>query len=30
MNLEELFDQNKEQSIKGRYLTLDHIEPLLE
>lgn len=30
MNLEELFDQNKEQSIEGRYLTLDHIEPLLE
>ncbi len=29
MNLEELFDQNKEQSISGRYLTLDHIEPLL-
>ncbi|TDP02937.1 M14 metallopeptidase family protein [Flavobacterium sp. 245] len=29
MNLEELFNQNKEQSISGRYLTLDHIEPLL-
>lgn len=30
MNLEELFNQNKEQSIEGRYLTLDHIQPLLE
>ncbi|RKR05327.1 zinc carboxypeptidase [Flavobacterium sp. 90] len=30
MNLEELFDQYKEQSIAGRYLTLDHIKPLLE
>lgn len=30
MNLEELFTQYKEQSIQGRYLTLDHIEPLLE
>ncbi len=30
MNLEELFDQYKEQSIAGRYLTLDHITPLLE
>ncbi|MFH6996365.1 M14 metallopeptidase family protein [Flavobacterium sp. FlaQc-57] len=29
MNLEELFNQNKEQSIEGRYLTLDHIQPLL-
>ncbi|KAF2337147.1 M14 family metallopeptidase [Flavobacterium daemonense] len=29
MNLEELFNQNKEQSISGRYLTLEHIEPLL-
>lgn len=29
MNLEELFDQYKEQSIQGRYLTLDHIQPLL-
>lgn len=25
MNLEELFNQYKEQSIAGRYLTLDHI-----
>ena len=30
MNLEELFNQNKEESISGRYLTLDHIEPLLK
>jgi Zinc carboxypeptidase len=30
MNLEELFHQHKEQSIEGRYLTLDHIQPLLE
>ncbi|WP_276379977.1 M14 metallopeptidase family protein [Flavobacterium sp. H4147] len=30
MNLEELFSQNKEQSIEGRYLTLDHIQPLLD
>ena len=30
MNLEELFIQNKEESISGRYLTLDHIKPLLE
>lgn len=30
MNLEELFSQNKELSIEGRYLTLDHIQPLLE
>ena len=30
MNLEELFSQNKEQSIGGRYLTLDHIQPLLD
>ncbi|MEO8239797.1 MAG: M14 metallopeptidase family protein [Flavobacterium sp.] len=30
MNLEELFNQNKEQSIEGRYLTIDHIEPLLD
>ncbi len=29
MNLEVLFNQNKEQSIQGRYLTLDHIEPIL-
>ncbi|MEL1253687.1 M14 metallopeptidase family protein [Flavobacterium sp. DGU38] len=30
MNLEELFNQNKEQSIEGRYLTLEHIQPILE
>ncbi|KUJ62940.1 peptidase M14 [Flavobacteriaceae bacterium CRH] len=30
MNLEELFNQHKEQSIQGRYLTLDHIQPLLD
>ncbi|WP_166923104.1 M14 family metallopeptidase [Flavobacterium poyangense] len=30
MNLEELFAQNKEQTIEGRYLTLDHIQPLLD
>jgi hypothetical protein len=30
MNLEELFTQYKEESITGRYLTLDHIEPLLD
>ncbi|SHH54303.1 M14 family metallopeptidase [Flavobacterium defluvii] len=30
MNLEELFNQNKEQSIEGRYLNLDHIQPLLD
>jgi hypothetical protein len=30
MNLEELFNQYKEQSIGGRYLTLDHIQPLLD
>ncbi|KFF04650.1 M14 family metallopeptidase [Flavobacterium reichenbachii] len=30
MNLEELFIQNKEESISGRYLTLDDIKPLLE
>ncbi|MEZ0130182.1 M14 metallopeptidase family protein [Flavobacterium sp. LBUM151] len=29
MNLEELFNQYKEHSIAGRYLTLDHIQPLL-
>src|SRR6188508_1376936 len=29
MNLEELFNQNKEKTIQGRYLTLDNIEPLL-
>ena len=30
MNLEELFNQNKEQSIGGRYLTIEHIKPLLD
>ena len=30
MNLEQLFLENKEQSIAGRYITLDDIEPLLE
>lgn len=30
MNLEELFNQNKEQSIEGRYLTVEHIKPLLD
>jgi hypothetical protein len=30
MNLEELFNQNKEESIEGRYLTLEHIQPLLD
>ena len=30
MNLEALFVQNKEQSIKGRYITLEHIEPILQ
>ncbi|MGE6352753.1 M14 family metallopeptidase [Flavobacterium sp. NPDC079362] len=30
MNLEELFSQYKEKSIEGRYLTLDHIQPLLD
>ena len=30
MNLEELFEQHKEKSIKGRYLALDHIKPLLD
>lgn len=29
MNLEALFVQNKEQSIQGRYITLEHIEPIL-
>jgi hypothetical protein len=29
MNLEELFNQSKEKTIQGRYLTLDNIEPLL-
>nr|WP_315187777.1 M14 family metallopeptidase [uncultured Flavobacterium sp.] len=30
MNLEELFNKYKEQSIQGRYLTLEAIEPLLK
>ncbi|MBZ4040746.1 M14 family metallopeptidase [Flavobacterium hibisci] len=30
MDLEELFNQNKEASIEGRYLTLEHIQPILE
>lgn len=30
MNLEELFIQNKEHSIQGRYLTLKHIQPILD
>lgn len=30
MNLEQLFTQYKEETISGRYLTLDHIQPLLE
>jgi hypothetical protein len=30
MNLEQLFNQNKEQSLYGRYITLDLIEPLLK
>ncbi|WP_456315429.1 M14 family metallopeptidase [Pseudomonas shirazensis] len=30
MNLEELYNQYKEETIKGRYLTLDHIQPLLD
>lgn len=30
MNLEQLFSQYKEESIHGRYLTLDSIEPLLQ
>ena len=30
MNLEELFNLHKEPSIEGRYLTLDHIQPLLD
>lgn len=29
MNLEQLFNQYKEESIQGRYITLDSIEPLL-
>jgi hypothetical protein len=30
MDLQKLFVQNKEQSIQGRYITLDHIEPILQ
>lgn len=30
MDLEQLFNQNKEQSLQGRYITLNDIEPLLE
>ncbi|MEN9913688.1 MAG: hypothetical protein RL528_421 [Bacteroidota bacterium] len=30
MNLEQLFDQYKEQTLYGRYITLDSIEPLLD
>ena len=30
MNLEVLFNQNKEESINGRYITLESIEPLLQ
>ena len=30
MDLEQLFYQNKEQSLRGRYITLDEIEPLLK
>ncbi|PBJ15686.1 M14 metallopeptidase family protein [Flavobacterium sp. ACN6] len=30
MNLEVLFTEYKEESISGRYLTLDHIKPLLD
>jgi hypothetical protein len=30
MNLEQLFNQYKEESIHGRYITLDSIEPLLQ
>ncbi|MCR4029288.1 MULTISPECIES: M14 metallopeptidase family protein [Flavobacterium] len=30
MNLEQLFTQYKETTISGRYLTLDHIQPLLD
>lgn len=29
MNLEELFSQNKEKTIQGRYITLENIEPIL-
>ena len=30
MNLKQLFNQNKEQTLQGRYITLDDIEPLLK
>jgi hypothetical protein len=30
MNLEQLFAENKEETISGRYLTLENIEPLLQ
>jgi len=30
MDLEQLFTQNKEQSLQGRYITLEDIEPLLK
>nr|WP_315184584.1 M14 family metallopeptidase [uncultured Flavobacterium sp.] len=30
MNLEQMFQQYKEQSIQGRYITLENIEPLLQ
>jgi hypothetical protein len=30
MDLEQLFVDNKEKSLYGRYLTLESIEPLLE
>ena len=30
MNLEQLFSQNKEELLYGRYITLDSIEPLLQ
>src|SRR5438552_4164060 len=30
MDFIQLFNQNKEQSISGRYLPLDHIKPLLD
>lgn len=30
MDYEKIFSQNKEDKIKGRYITLEHIEPLLQ
>ncbi|WP_306350038.1 M14 metallopeptidase family protein [Flavobacterium sp. '19STA2R22 D10 B1'] len=30
MNFDTLFEANKESSLQGRYITLDHIEPLIE